>query len=164
MKLPDIRTLLPHSGPMVLLDHVVAADANSLSAEVRVRADSLFCIDGGVGGWVGLEYMAQAIGAYAGYRARLHGEPIRIGYLLGTRHYVCKQPRFAVGRVLKIHVKRVWQSDNDLASFDCRIDDESGELASANVTVFQSGDSGKILDVAHAACSVEPLSGVSKEV
>jgi predicted hotdog family 3-hydroxylacyl-ACP dehydratase len=164
MKLPDIRTLLPHSGPMVLLDHVVAADANSLSAEVRVRADSLFCIDGGVGGWVGLEYMAQAIGAYAGYRARLRGEPIRIGYLLGTRHYVCKQPRFAVGRVLKIHVKRVWQSDNDLASFDCRIDDESGELASANVTVFQSGDSGKILDVAHAACSVEPLSGVSKEV
>ena len=164
MKLPDIRNLLPHSGPMVLLDHVVAADADSLSAEVRVRADSLFCVDGGVGGWVGLEYMAQAIGAYAGYCARLRGEPIRIGYLLGTRRYDCKQPRFAVGRVLKIHVKRVWQSDNDLASFDCRIDDESGELASANVTVFQSGDGGKIFDVAQAACSVEPINGVSKEV
>jgi len=162
MKLPDIRALLPHSGPMVLLDHVVAADADSLCAEVRVREDSLFCVDGGIGAWVGLEYMAQAIGAYAGYRARLRGEPIRIGYLLGTRRYDCKQPRFAVGSVLKIHVKRVWQSDNDLASFDCRIDDENGELASANVTVFQSGDGGKIFDVAHAACSVEPLNGVSK--
>ena len=158
----DIRTLLPHSGPMVLLDHVVAADADSLTAEVRVRADSLFCVDGAIGGWVGLEYMAQAIGAYAGYRARLRGEPVRIGYLLGTRHYDCKQPRFAVGSLLKIHVRRVWQSDNDLASFDCRIDDESGELASANVTVFQAGDGGKIFDVAHAACSVELLNGLSK--
>jgi len=162
MNLPDIRDLLPHSGPMVLLDHVIAADADSLSAEVRVRADSLFCVDDGIGGWVGLEYMAQAIGAYAGYRARLRGEPIRIGYLLGTRRYDCKQPRFAVGSVLKIHVKRVWQSDNDLACFDCRIDDESGELASANVTVFQAGDGGEITKIDHAACSVEPLNGISK--
>jgi predicted hotdog family 3-hydroxylacyl-ACP dehydratase len=51
-----------------------------------------------------------------------------------------------VGSVLKIHVKRVWQSDDELASFDCRIDDESGELASANVTVFQAGESAKILN------------------
>jgi predicted hotdog family 3-hydroxylacyl-ACP dehydratase len=162
MNLPDIRALLPHSGLMVLLDHVVAADADSLSAEVRVREDSLFCVDGGVGAWVGLEYMAQAIGAFAGYRARLRGEPIRIGYLLGTRRYDCKQPCFAVGSVLKIHVKRVWQSENNLACFDCRIDDESGELASANVTVFQSGDGGKIFEVDHAEISVEPLNGVSK--
>jgi predicted hotdog family 3-hydroxylacyl-ACP dehydratase len=113
---------------------------------VRVREDSLFCVDGAVGAWVGLEYMAQAIGAYAGYRARLRGEPIRIGYLLGTRHYDCKRPRFVLGTLLKIHVKRVWQSENDLASFDCRIDDESGELASANVTVFQAGDDDKTLN------------------
>src|SRR5512139_2637408 len=109
MELPDIRDLLPHSGPMVLLDHVVAADDESLCAAVRVRADSLFYVDGGVGGWVGLEYMAQAIGAFAGFHARLRGEPVRIGYLLGTRHYECKQPRFDLGRYLRIYVKRVLQ-------------------------------------------------------
>ena len=128
---------------MVLLDRVVAADDESLCAEVRVRADSLFCVDGGVGAWVGLEYMAQAIGAYAGYRARLRGEPVRIGYLLGTRHYECKQPVSPLGSVLKIHVKRVLQSEDGLASFDCRIDDERGSSASANVTVFQSADGGR---------------------
>jgi len=146
MKLPDIRALLPHSGPMVLLDHVVAVDADSLCAQVRVREDSLFCIDGAVGAWVGLEYMAQAIGAYAGYRARLRGEPVRIGYLLGTRHYDCKSPRFAVGSLLTVHVKRVLQSADGLASFDCRIDDESGTLVSANLTVFQSADGDKLLN------------------
>ncbi len=142
MDLPDIRDLLPHSGPMVLLDQVVAADDESLCAEVRVREESVFCVAGAVGGWVGLEYMAQAIGAFAGYRARRRGEPVRIGYLLGTRHYECKQPCFALGSRLKIYVKRVLQSADGLAAFDCRIDDENGMVASANLTVFQSGEGG----------------------
>ena len=48
--------------------------------------------------WVGLEYMAQAIGAYAGYTARLRGEPVRIGYLLGTRRYECKPAKLRLGQ------------------------------------------------------------------
>ena len=143
MTLPDIRDLMPHSGPMILLDRLVAADDESLCAEVRVRADSLFFVDGAIGGWVGLEYMAQAIGAFAGYRSRLRGEPVRIGYLLGTRHYECTQPSFALGSRLRIYVKRVLQSQDGLAAFDCRIDDETGMVASANVTVFQSADGDK---------------------
>ena len=55
MSMPDIRQLLPHSGLMVLLDRVVVADDESMCAEVRVRSDSLFCADGGVGAWIGLE-------------------------------------------------------------------------------------------------------------
>jgi predicted hotdog family 3-hydroxylacyl-ACP dehydratase len=143
MTLPDIGDLMPHSGPMILLDRLVAADDESLCAEVRVRANSLFFVDGAIGGWVGLEYMAQAIGAFAGYRSRLRGEPVRIGYLLGTRHYECKQPSFALGSRLEIYVKRVLQSQDGLAAFDCRIDDETGVIASANVTVFQSADGDK---------------------
>ena len=138
MKLPPIRDLLPHSGPMVLLDQVLAVDAESLSAGVELRNHSMFCVDGLVGAWVGLEYMAQAIGAYAGYHARRRGEPVRIGYLLGTRSYDSNQPHFAVGSRLKIHIKRLWQSDQGLASFDCRIEDDSGLLASANLTVYQA--------------------------
>jgi predicted hotdog family 3-hydroxylacyl-ACP dehydratase len=140
MDITDIRSLLPHSGPMVLLDRVIAADDESLSAEVRIRSDSLFCADGGVGAWVGLEYMAQAIGAYAGYNARLRGEPIKLGYLLGTRCYECTRPVFAVGTLLRVRVKRMLQSENGLASFACRIDDENSQIAGANLTVFQPAD------------------------
>ncbi len=145
MKLPDMRDLLPHSGPMVLLDQLVAVDDESLCAEVRVREDSLFYADGAVGGWVGLEYMAQAIGAFAGYHARLRGDPVRIGYLLGTRHYECKQPSFVLGSCLRIYVKRVLESEDGLAAFDCHIDDASGLVAWAILTVFQSADGKKLL-------------------
>lgn len=145
MNLPDIRELLPHSGPMVLLDRVVFFDDDSLCAEVRVREDSLFYRDGAIGAWVGLEYMAQAIGAFAGYHARLRGEPVRIGYLLGTRRYECSQPVFVLGSLLKVWIKRVFQSDQGLAAFDCRIEDENGQLASANVTVFQSATAEELL-------------------
>jgi predicted hotdog family 3-hydroxylacyl-ACP dehydratase len=146
MELPDIRSLLPHSGAMVLLDRVVSANENTLCAEVVIRPDILFYTDGGVGAWVGIEYMAQAIGAYAGYRARLRGEPIRIGFLLGTRRYESRAPVFLQGSVLKICIKRVLESDNGLASFDCRIDDESGEIANASITVFRPLDDKAALD------------------
>jgi predicted hotdog family 3-hydroxylacyl-ACP dehydratase len=145
MSIPDIRLLLPHSGPMVLLDRVIRADEESLCAEVRIRPDSLFCAQGGVGAWIGLEYMAQAIGAYAGYTGLLRGEPVKIGFLLGTRRYECSRPLFTVGSLLKVCVKRVVQIDNGLASFDCRIDDDHGSLANANVTVFQPADASAAL-------------------
>jgi len=145
MSIPDIRLLLPHSGPMVLLDRVVCVDEESLCAEVRIRQDSLFCTRDGVGAWVGLEYMAQAIGAYAGYTAHLRGEPVKMGFLLGTRRYECARPLFAVGSLLKICVKRVLQNDDGLASFDCRIDDSHGQLANANLTVFQPAEVDAVL-------------------
>jgi predicted hotdog family 3-hydroxylacyl-ACP dehydratase len=122
---------------MVLLDRLISADAESVCAEVRIRRDSMFSIDGAVGAWVGLEYMAQAIGAFAGYNAYLRGEPVKIGFLLGTRHYECQRPFFTIGTVLRVSAKRVLQGDNGLASFDCYIEDAQERIASASITAFQ---------------------------
>jgi predicted hotdog family 3-hydroxylacyl-ACP dehydratase len=138
--LPDIRALVPHSGPMILLDRVVSIDEESVCAEVRIRKDCLFYHDGGVGAWVGLEYIAQAIAAYAGYHAALRGEAVKIGFLLGTRRYECVRPTFALGSVVRVRAKRVLENDDGLASFDCSIDDESGRLGGASVTVYQPAD------------------------
>jgi predicted hotdog family 3-hydroxylacyl-ACP dehydratase len=137
MGMPDIRSLIPHAGPMVLLDCVISVDEDSLLAEVRIRSDNLFCNGGGVGAWVGIEYMAQAIGAWAGYTARLRGEPPKLGFLLGTRRYECRRPIFLLGSVLRVHVQRLFQNENGLGSFECSIDDEEGRVATATVTVFQ---------------------------
>jgi predicted hotdog family 3-hydroxylacyl-ACP dehydratase len=141
VNMPDIRSLVAHAGPMVLLDRAISADEQSLCAEVRIRSESLFSAAGGVGGWVGLEYMAQAIAAYAGYHARLGGEPVKIGFLLGARRYECRRAIFPVGSVLRVHVRRLLQDENGLASFECRIDDDAGEAAAATLTVFQPVDS-----------------------
>ncbi|MGH9859132.1 MAG: 3-hydroxylacyl-ACP dehydratase [Candidatus Acidiferrales bacterium] len=145
MSMPDIRLLVPHAGPMVLLDRVVSAEEESLCAEVRIRKDSLFCTVDGVGAWVGLEYMAQAISAYAGYTARLRGQPVKVGFLLGTRRYECNCPVFTAGALLRVHVRRVFHSETGLASFECRIDDMQGQVATASLTVFQPANANDFL-------------------
>jgi predicted hotdog family 3-hydroxylacyl-ACP dehydratase len=146
VELPDIRSLIPHTGPMVLLDQVISVNEDSLCAEVGIRWRSLFCDSDGVGAWVGIEYIAQAIAAYAGYAAQVRGEPVKIGLLLGIRRYECSRPVFKLGTVLRINVQRVFQSENGLGFFDCRIDDTDGNLATATVTVFQPGDLKSVLD------------------
>ena len=51
----------------------------------------------GVPGYVGLEYIAQTIAAHGGLRARAVGEPVRIGFLLGTRRYDCGNGLLFIG-------------------------------------------------------------------
>jgi predicted hotdog family 3-hydroxylacyl-ACP dehydratase len=145
MDMPDIRTLVPHSGAMLLLDRVVSFDDESLAAEVTIRSDSLFCTEGGVGAWVGMEYMAQAIGAYVGYRARLRGEPVKIGLLLGVRHYNCSCPIFTLGSVLRVYVQCVFRGDDQMGAFECRIDDIETPVATATITVFQPANADDFL-------------------
>ena len=146
MIIPDLRALVPHAGPMVLLDRVISADEERLCAEVSIRPDSMFCTAEGVGAWVGLEYMAQAVGAYAGYVAHLRGEAVKIGFLLGTRRFDCDRSYFSVGTRLQIHIKRVFQSENGMGSFECRIDDGAGEIARATLTVYQPADGAQYPD------------------
>lgn len=136
---PDIHTLVPHSGAMSLLGRLLTADSETLCAEVVITAESMFCGDDGVGAWVGVEYMAQAVASHAGYAAHLRGEAPRVGFLLGTRRYVSALPVFAPGSVLHIHVQRALQGENGLGAFECRIVDakDGSELATATITVFQ---------------------------
>lgn len=142
MSVPDIHTLVPHSGAMSLLSRFVEADAETLSAEVDIGLGSMFCVDGAVGAWVGVEYMAQAVAAHAGWCARQRGEPVRVGFLLGSRKYSCTVASFPAGGTLRIHVHRALQGENGLGAFDCRIEDGRGGsggavLATATITVFQ---------------------------
>jgi len=133
-----ISELLPHDPPMVLLDRVLAFDESSLVAEVTIRPDSVLCDDSGVPGWVGIEYMAQAVAAHAGARARLQGKAPTIGYLLGTRSYKCSVPVFPPGTRLTVHVKALFV-EMSLGAFECRL--EAGEeVARATLNVYQPAD------------------------
>jgi len=137
--LPPIRDLVPHDGEMVLLDRVLSADDENLCAEVSIKPETLFCEASGVGAWVGIEYMAQAIAAHAGYLAQLRGEAVKVGFLLGSRRYECSQPLFALGSVLHVQVHKALQGDNGLGAFECQISDGASGvlLANATITVFQ---------------------------
>jgi len=147
MSFPEIRELVPHSGAMLLLDRVLSADAENLCAEVAIHAGSVFYDAGsaGVGSWVGIEYMAQAIAAHAGYMARLAGAPVRIGFLLGARRYEAQLPLFVDGSVLQVHVQQALQGENGLGAFECRIEMAGAVLAQATITVFQPEDAKQFL-------------------
>lgn len=135
---PDIAQLVPHRGAMSLLDSVAAHGADWIEALARVPADGLFTERGVVGAWVGIEYMAQAVAAYSGLRAHAAGESPRVGLLAGTRAYRASVDGFASGTLLRVRASRRFESDSGLASFECSIRDESGELlAEAALTVYQ---------------------------
>ena len=106
----------------------------------RVPAGGLFHdADGNLPAWMGVELMAQAIAAWAGCRAKAKGESVRLGFLLGTRHYTCNVAAFAPGSELRVEARRDFHDDSGMGVFACRIE-APGVLAEARLTVFSPPD------------------------
>ena len=135
-----IADVLPHTGAMILLDHIVACEAERIVCSRRLRAGASFVADdGSLPAWAGLELMAQAIAAWAGCHALAAGEPIRLGFLLGTRHYHATADAFPAGSELRIEAVRHFHDGEGMGVFACRID-APGARAEARLTVFSSPD------------------------
>lgn len=128
--------LLPHAGTAVLLDAILAWDDGHLAAGVTVRPDSAFCGADGVPAHIGIEYMAQACGAYSGAVARGTGGAPRLGFLLGTRGYKAQRDHFPPGSELRVEVDLVF-SDAEVGMFDCRILCDGTSVAAAQLVVAQ---------------------------
>ncbi len=131
---------LPHRDALLLIDEIVDYEAEAVRCRVHVRRDSLFCGDDGVPAWVGLEYMAQAMGVYSGIELLQKGQPPRIGFLIGTRRYESSVPAFAIGARLEIsaHVT-LWEEDR-LYAFDCAIHESGRKLAWGEIKAFRPLD------------------------
>lgn len=121
---------------MLLLDKVVAYDEAALVASITITESSLFLSRNGVPGHVAIEYMAQACGAYAGAMALDAGEPVKIGFLLGTRLCRILAPWYRVGDRLLVSVSLVFH-DEQMAAFDCKIELDGKLAADARLTVYQ---------------------------
>ncbi|HEX5693215.1 MAG TPA: hotdog family protein [Arenimonas sp.] len=135
-----VERLVPHRGGMLWLDRILACDDEGAVAEAVVREEHPFIDGDAVPAWVGIEYMAQCIAAWAGGQALARGEPVKPGFLLGTRRYDCRRPRLVLGSRLRIEARRELMGDNGLGMFACRILDGDEEIAVANVSVFESPD------------------------
>jgi predicted hotdog family 3-hydroxylacyl-ACP dehydratase len=130
----NIAELIPHSGDMIWLDKIIACDDDSLTAELIVKA-SFLDSEVFVPAYIGIEYMSQAIAAYVGVLAKKAGEPVRIGFLLGTRRYNSNVGKIPVGFLLRIHITKILQ-DNNLGVFDCKINGDGIEI-SAQINVYR---------------------------
>jgi predicted hotdog family 3-hydroxylacyl-ACP dehydratase len=137
--------LLPHSGEMILLDSVLDGEEDRIVCRHTVRAGGLFNdSDGSLPAWCGVELMAQAVAAWAGWQGKQEQRPVRLGFLLGTRQYSCNIDAFPPGSELTVEAFRSFHDDNGMAMFACRID--AAEIhAEARLTVFSPPDSDAFL-------------------
>ena len=102
--------------------------------------EGLFVGSDGVPAWVGIEYMAQAIAAWAGCRARSAGNAPAIGVLLGTRRFTSSCPHFPCGSELQVRASCELMADNGLGMFACQILIDDQVCCQANVSVFEPAD------------------------
>jgi predicted hotdog family 3-hydroxylacyl-ACP dehydratase len=137
----SIAELLPHRPPMLLLDAVESVGDDCLVATVTISADSLFAEPDGVPTHIGLEYMAQACGALAGWLALEAGDPVRIGFLMGTRSMSIHRAWFAIGERLTISAVLVYR-DAVTAAMGASIEIGGERVAEAQLTVYQPPQSG----------------------
>ena len=135
----SIEAVLPHAHPMILLDELV--DFGDESANCRhVITDKSAFFDAqlnGVPSYVGIEYMAQSIAAYANANELINNRAVAIGFLVSTRKYRCEYAIFAQGMVLTIGVQKLYKDESGLSAFDCTITIEEQEVAKARINVFQ---------------------------
>ena len=140
-----VADLLPHKPPMVLLDAVLGWEDGKLDARVDIHVGSRFYEpDFGVPAHVGIEYMAQACGAYAGLEAKTCGQPVRLGFLLGTRRFHSKVTHFRSGERLLVTISQVLR-ESSMGVFDCRIIKDEDEIAMARLNVYQPEDVSSVL-------------------
>lgn len=138
----DPSQLLPHRAPMLLLDEVVDYGAEHASTRIVITtASPLYDVElGGVPAWVGIEYMAQTIGVWAGAQRLAHGKAVTIGFLLSARRYESSDALFPLGSELNVRVDMLYSEEGGLGSFNCQLDGRtsSGTLtAKARINAFQ---------------------------
>lgn len=135
-----LDALLPHRAPMILLDRARSASATAAECEVTVREGAMFVEAGRVSSVVFLEYMAQAAAVVAGARARMAGEAVRVGYLLGAREMTLLVDEARVGDVLTVRATLDYD-DGAMAAYLTEVRGANDRLlASAQLNVYLGGE------------------------
>ena len=90
----DIARLIPHAGPMCLLDGVVQWDASHIRCISRTHRDinNPLRAGGHLPGICGIEYAAQAMALHGGLSGIVGKKPAT-GYLVSLRDVICRQHR-----------------------------------------------------------------------
>lgn len=140
--LPRLVDVVPHRPPMLLLDEVVAWDANRVECRVVLRNDSPFVEGGRVASTLAIEYMAQCIAVFVGLEAYQRGEPIPLGYLVGARDISLPPDGFRVGDVLAVEAVPIWGGQT-LGSFQCKVDRMGEVVAQGSLNVYR-GELGEL--------------------
>jgi predicted hotdog family 3-hydroxylacyl-ACP dehydratase len=135
----EIRTLIPHSGLMCLLDEVTQWDDRSITCVSNTHRDPANPLrrDGHLSALHAFEYGAQAAAVHGGLHARSVGTTAPPGYLAALR-----DARLHVARLddirspLYIRANRMF-GDGANTIYECRVSADNVPLADGRVTIVQ---------------------------
>ena len=142
LQIYPIERVVPQRPPMILIDEVVARQADGIVTLVTIRSGSLFFQPGrGMPSHVALEWMAQSCAAFAGSEALDEEDAVKVGFLLGTRDFRALRSWFAEGERLYVRA-RLEYHDNELANFACEVAEQvdGPAVARASLNVFHPHD------------------------
>ncbi|MEH8022157.1 hotdog family protein [Rheinheimera metallidurans] len=138
----SIEQVLPHRAPMILLNRFVEAGTDYGICSITISENSPFydVARAAVPAYVGIEYMAQTIAAYAGANRLVAGGQVKIGFLLGCRKYQPLVTEFTLGTELTVHATQLVMESSGLSVFECSISDQQQVLVTARLNVFEPED------------------------
>jgi len=135
----EIRTLIPHSGLMCLLDEITRWDDESITCVTNTHRDSANPLrrDGRLSVVHAFEYGAQAAAVHGGLRAHSVGATAPPGYLAALRdarlHVVFLDD---ITSPLQVCANRLF-GDGANTVYECRVLANNALLANGRVTIIQ---------------------------
>lgn len=140
-----VEDLVPHRGPMSLLDSIDGYGEDWLRASLTLHPASTFAGAGGVPGWVGIEYMAQTASAFGGIEQVQRGESPSIGLLIGSRYYRCMVDLIPFHTPLQVLARVAIRDSEDFAAYDCTLTAGSRPIAECTLKAYRPRDLGTLL-------------------
>lgn len=141
MNYAEPASYLPHTAPMVLLERVIAVEAESAHCEVKVTPDGVLGRflnkDNHLPTWYAIELLAQTIGVWFGWHQQQNQQvQPEIGLLLGGRGIKCTSPVFPAGSTLSVII-RLQLKDDNMGSFEGEIYIGDQLVAEGRLTTYQ---------------------------
>jgi len=138
IKKPEIRTHVPHSGLMCLLDSVVEWDDRSIVCLSNTHRDPANPLrrGGRLSALHAFEYGAQAAAVHGGLRARAAGTTAPPGYLAALRDARLHVTRLDdMASPLEIRAKRLF-GDTANTIYECSVSADDVLLAEGRITII----------------------------
>jgi predicted hotdog family 3-hydroxylacyl-ACP dehydratase len=127
---PHLAALLPHAGPMRLLERVLAHDALETRCSVAPGGGAGFADGAGrLPAWWAIEWMAQCAAVDGSLRGRARGEAPRAALFVGSRRVAFAVDAFDGSARLEVTARHAaGRPGGGLLAFDCAVR-ESGRDA-----------------------------------
>ena len=137
-----IEDVLPHDHPMILIDSLDQYNENIGCCSVTITEHSNFYDQAtrSVPSYVGIEYMAQSIAAYANANEMDGGNTVAIGFLVSSRKFKLHICEYKLASRLNVTVEKLYKDDSGLSAFDCKIELDGELVSEAKINVFQPDD------------------------